>query len=189
MAKPSPKRLTVRYPKTSFYVRTASHVLMMALALMALSILGGEATALALLAALFMVYILVVDVSPLLTNHWLTRSRLVLRQGLLFKAILALRDVVSVEPFDDPKVGVRFSLRSSRLYVTSSSRDGILIRLKSPQRFRWALGKKADEVIINVDEQERFLSEMADRLALFAPVESEGAGPEFRNEGHLALVD
>ncbi len=186
-----PKRVEVRYPKGPLYVRAASHLFAMAILLVILSLFAGAGgLQLGLLAAVFILYLLIVDISPLLTDHWLTRSRLVLRHGLLFKAILRLSNVVGVERTEEKaRVGVKFALRSARLFVTSSPDNLILIRLREPQKFRLALGKRADEVVINVADREEFLEAVWERLALFAPIEPKGPDADLWDERHLALVD
>jgi hypothetical protein len=186
-----PKRLTVPYPKSYFYGRTVYHIVIMSPVLAVLALFAGAETLhLTLLAVLFIVYIVVMDLTPTFTDHWLTRSRLIIRQGLLFKTVLPLREVASVERTDETaKVGVKFQLRSNRLFVTSSRANLVLIRLKAPRTFPWALGKRADEIVINVEDREGFLNEMEARLALFPPVETEGSDADLRDEGRLSLVD
>ena len=62
----------------------------------------------AILGAVLAAYVALLVLSPLLTQHWLTRSRLILRQGWYFRCVIPLADAESMGPYDwDPKFGLR----------------------------------------------------------------------------------
>ncbi len=98
--------------------------------------------------AVTLLLMFVVGLSPLFTDHELTDRELILRQGLLFKAVVPLRDIRGVKEIDKgpAKTGVFFEYRGSAIHVTSQRSNLILIELRTPRRFRWALAKKADKI-------------------------------------------
>ncbi len=128
------------------------------------------------LIGLFAFMILVFGISPLLTRHWLTASRLILRKGLYFKVIIPLRDVSSIEPYDgEARMGTTISLSSRILFVTSAKFDLVQIRLKRPRRFLSVFGLKADRIVFNVKKRDVFLASAAERLASLSPIKTKGS--------------
>lgn len=132
-----------------------------------------------LLSALFLAYGLVFVASPLRTVHWLTRSRLVLRQGWYFRAILPFDEIAEVEapewvPGRIP-LGVHHPLGGRTLFVTGGRRGLVAVRLVAPRRFWQAFGLRASEIVFDVDDPARFLAEVAARRRLFAPVQPDRA--------------
>ncbi len=108
----------------------------------------------------------VVGISPFLTDHELTDRELVLRQGLLFKAVIPLRDIRGVKEIDTgpAKTGVFFAYRGTSIYVTSQKSTLILVELRSMRRFRWALAKKADRVYFDVIDHSRLVRMLNERI-------------------------
>lgn len=150
--------------------------------------------ALALLVAALGAYLIVFVASPLRTAHWLTRSRLILRQGWYFRAIIPLSSIESAGPAEDIRpgrvpLGIHRPLNRLTLYVTCGRSGLITLRLSEPRRFWQSLGLLANEIVFDVREPERFLGAMRERRGLLAPVESHGPDAQLRDEGHLPLVD
>ncbi len=115
--------------------------------------------------------------SPLLTEHWLTRSRLILRQGWYFRAILPLSDIESVGPADvgGPALGIHRPLGQRTLYVTGGRSGLVVVRLVRPRRFWQSFGLAASEIVFDVADRDAFLRAFEERRSLLAPVQAEGA--------------
>lgn len=137
---------------------------------------------LAVMAAALAVYLLVVGISPLLTDHWLTSTRLILRQGWYFRAIVPLRSITSTVPFEGkPKLGLSAPWGRRRLYVSGSKEGLVAVRLARPRRFWQVLGAEIDEIVFDVHQRERFLEAFAARKASLAPIEPERADADLRD--------
>lgn len=115
-----------------------------------------------LLIILLAALVLVLGVSPLLTSHEIGSEHIVLRQGLYFTGKIALSDIHEVERiFTGPRrTGVFFRILHSTLYVTTRRNDLIEVRLKRPQRFGWALGKMAERVVFDTENNTKFLAHL-----------------------------
>lgn len=179
MARPE-RRLEFEYGRAVFVQKG---LLLLALWVLATILLASLSTVYilwsALLSAAIAAYALVFGLSPLLTNHWLTRSRLILRQGWYFRAILPLREVRSVRAFDgDAKVGLRGDLGGRTIYVTGSKVGLVALELVAPRRFWQILFLPADRVVFDVAARDRFLAAVGERSALLAPVQADRANPE-----------
>lgn len=126
---------------------------------------------LGILAATFLSYLVIVGLSPLLTRHQLTRSRIILRQGWYFRAILPFAEVETVSPWDgEPKYGLRLSLARRSLFVVGSGRDLVSVRLREWRRFPLVLFLKAREVVFDVDDRDAFLAAVEARVAAGEPL-------------------
>lgn len=133
-------------------------------------------------AVLFGVFTVVWGVSPLLTNHWLTTTRVVLRQGWYFRGAFPMREIESVAKFDgDAPLGLRAQIRRERLYVTGSKVGLLVLKLRRPQRFWAVLGAEVDEIVFDVDSPDAFLESFGGRRESLAPVEPERPDPYLRD--------
>ena len=124
--------------------------------------------------------------SPLLTQHWLTRSRIVLRQGWYFQLNLPLSDVVSLGPADEAAplrapLGLHRPLGQPTLYVTGGRTGLVLARLRRPRRFWSSFGLQATELVFDVDDREGFLRAAAERRDLLPPVQADRADANLRD--------
>jgi hypothetical protein len=108
---------------------------------------------------------LVLGVSPLLTSHSLDEKGLELRQGWYFRARIPSTNIRSISMVDKGPVrtGVFFRLTGGSLFVTTQRRDIFRISLRSPQRFGFALGKRADEVYFDTMDRELMLRKLKER--------------------------
>ena len=163
------------YAKTRFITRSVVIALVMFFMVLMFRALSPELLSwfillIVLLSALFAVY----GISPMFTTHWLTRSRLILRQGIYFKCIIPLRDIEKVQAYDaDMRIGLAISWRSSILFVTSSGYELVEVRLKNPRRFWQVLGFAASRIVFNVEKRDEFISLIGERMALLAPIEAD----------------
>ena len=159
------ERRAFAYGRTFFYTRA---LLLMLLFTFALAFLGLQTTTpsswIGALAVVLAIYLLIVGLSPLLTTHLLARSRLILRQGWYFHAVIPLADAESIGPYDgEPKFGLRVSIARHTLYVVGSATGLVAIRLKAPRRFAQVLFATAAEIVFDVDDREAFLAAVEDR--------------------------
>ena len=118
--------------------------------------------------------LVVLGASPLFTTHDIKGDRLVLRQGWYFKAEIPLRNIerIGIVERGPLRTGVFFRLFQSTLFVTSKRYDLITLELKEKQRFGWALGKKADKIIFDVLEPDRFLRTVEELRRSLSPVQT-----------------
>ncbi len=115
--------------------------------------------------------------SPLLTEHWLTRSRLILRQGWYFRLILRFSEIESLGPAEvgGPALGIHRPLGQRTLYVTGGRTGLVIVRLTGPRRFWQSFGLAASEIVFDVRDREAFLRAFEERKSLLAPIQAEGA--------------
>lgn len=124
-----------------------------------------------LLAAVFIVF----AVSPLWTDHWLTRSRLILRQGWYFRTVVPMSEIESLGPIEEDNplrapLGIHRPLGQPTLYVTSGRVGLVIVRLVEPRRFWQAFGFSAREIVFDVEDRAAFLAAYEERRRLLAPV-------------------
>ncbi len=175
------KRLVFPYGRALVLSRTVAYgagiaLIAVFLALSSSTPAGPEALFLGALALLFVVF----AISPLLTSHWLTRSRLVLRQGWYFRTILPLAELTSVTSADESTpgrapLGIHRPLGQAALYVTGGRTGLVIARLEHPRRFLQAFGLPAEEIIFDVTDRAGFLAAVEERRRLLAPVQADRA--------------
>jgi hypothetical protein len=114
------------------------------------------------------VLVLIVGISPFITNHVLSKNELVLRQGWLFRSIIPLDEIRSISVLErgPRRTGVFFDFRGTTVYVTTQRHNLIRLTLKSPRRFNWALGKKTDQLVFDSLDQRAFLKAMESKVEL-----------------------
>lgn len=121
----------------------------------------------AIITILFISILLVFGVSPLLTKHEIAEDKIILKQGLYFKAVVPIDNIKDVEPTKiNARIGIKFSLTKLILYVTTSRIGLISMKLKKQMRFGYAWWKKTDEIILNVDNPEEFIRLVEERKLL-----------------------
>ena len=181
------KRLAFRYGRALIWYRLALFAIIFAAFgfLLAIGPRFPDIPAIALgivLGAATVVFAL----SPLGTDHWLTRSRLILRQGWYFRAIVPLTDIESVRPAEDfsrlkAPLGIHRPLGQPALYVTGGRTGLVVVRLRESRRFWQSFGLPASEVIFDVADRDAFLRAVEDRQGLLAPVQSHRPNPDLRD--------
>ncbi len=139
-----------------------------------------------LLLALLALATLLFAVSPLLTQHWLTRSRLILRQGWYFRIIVPFSEIVSLTAADDmtplrAPLGIHRPLGQATLYVTGGRSGLVVVRLDRPRRFWSAFGLEAVQIVFDVDDREGMLRAFEERRSLLPPVEPDRARADLRD--------
>ena len=105
---------------------------------------------------------LLLGVSPFLTDHELHGDRLVLRQGWYFKAIIPLDNIMDARLVDGGprKIGISFRMNGPVLAVTTRKHPLIEMRLRRPQRFAGAWGKRADRVFFDAVDDARLVERL-----------------------------
>jgi len=98
--------------------------------------------------------LLVLGLSPFFTEHEVLNDILVLRQGWYFRAEVPIHEIRRVSRLTTGPVrtGVFFRLLTSTLFVTTRRTDLIEIELQRKRAFGWALGKKADHIVFDVED-------------------------------------
>lgn len=137
-------------------------MLLIVLPLVLLSIQGADVLVVLALIGVVVMLVLVFSVSPLLTIHHLYKERIVLRQGIYFKAEIPIARIKAIRRVDSGprRTGTWFRVFDSILYVTTRRYDLIEIQLKEERRFGWALGKRATRVVFDTTDNGRFLRRM-----------------------------
>ncbi len=124
--------------------------------------------------------------SPLFTEHWLTRSRLILRQGWYFHVAIPLSEIVSLSAAEEgaplrAPLGIHRLLGQPTLYVMGGRTGLLRARLDHPRRFWSSFGLEATEIVFDVDDAFAFLKAYEERRGLLAPVEANRADADLRD--------
>ena len=178
------KRLSFEYGRTLMFGRFFALVSLIVLVAIAVAFLPSLSIApVTILAVILAAYFLLFAVSPLLTEHWVTRSRLILRQGWYFRAVIPFTEIESVRtvdeigPFQVP-LGVHRPFGQPALFVTGGRTNLVAVRLRHPRRFWQSFGLGAQEIVFDVVDRTHFLQELEERRGLFPPVEADRAGAD-----------
>ena len=109
--------------------------------------------------------VLIIGLSPFLTDHSLDDQQLTLRQGWYFKAGIPLREIKRIEIVDHGpmRTGVFFDILGTALYVTTQRHDLLLVQLNGRKRFSMAWWKRADRVYFDTLDKSIFLKQMAQK--------------------------
>jgi hypothetical protein len=181
------KRLTFPYGRTHLIGRILLLIGMTALLLVGVA-LSPEISWLtvAAIAAILVAYLILFTVSPLLTEHWLTRSRLILRQGWYFRAIIPFSEIESISAADDAgrtqvPLGIHRPLGQPALFVTGGRTNLVALRLRHPRRFWQAFGLFASEIIFDVGDRDGFLAAFEERRSSLPPVQADGPDADLRD--------
>jgi hypothetical protein len=112
--------------------------------------------------------LLIIGVSPFITNHILTDTDLELRQGWYFRARIPLSNIdwIQIVEKGPMRTGVFFEVIGKALYVTTQRSDLFVVSLHDPQRFGFALGKKANQVYFDTMDRDLVLRIMADKFLI-----------------------
>ncbi len=168
----SAKKITLEYeeftyPKLFFYRKASEYVALTFMALFILAFLGAPVLWLSMFFALFFLFLLVFGISPLLTNHRMTKRRLIIRQGWYFKIVIPVKNIEDVVRLETGKLGLKGAIGQPILYVTSSDHNLISIILRDPMKLTYILGRKVENVVLNVENEERFIRELTERIRSF----------------------
>ena len=182
-----PKRLTFAYGRAQVISRTFFLVGLIALLAITVAITPSfPGLTIAILGVVLAAYFLLFTVSPLITQHWVTRSRLILRQGWYFRAVIPFSDIESIASADDAgrtrvPLGIHRPLGQPALFVTGGRTGLVSVRLRRPRKFWQAFGLSATEIIFDVTDREGFLAAFNERRASFPPVQADRAHAELRD--------
>jgi hypothetical protein len=154
------KQRTYTYPKIPLLRTAFEFVIILVGILLILAFIKTPLEWFLFFFAIFLTMLLVLGISPLLTNHTLTNRRLIIRQGWHLKIEIMLRNIKSVEAIEEGLKGFVSAPDKNALYVTSTKFDQVSIRLKKSIRLTFAMGKLIDEVIICVENRSRFIEDI-----------------------------
>ena len=140
----------------------------------------------AVLGAILAAYGVLFVLSPLLTEHWVTRSRLILRQGWYFRARIPFADIETLTEADDAgrtrvPLGIHRPLGQPSLFVTGGRTGIVSLRLRGPRRFWQSFGLFATEILFDVTDRAGFVSAFSERRSSLPPVEADGPDAELRD--------
>jgi len=155
-----PGKVDFAYSKNLFYLRLILQTIMIALVGLTVSSLFLDVPLLwaAAILAILVAYLLFSAITPFLTSHTMTSEELILRQGWYFRARIPVDEIESVEETSEfIMTGVKFSITGRKVYVAGSRNGLVRITLKKKRRFFLALGKLAQEIIIDVKNRPRFI--------------------------------
>lgn len=173
------KRLTFTYGRTLLLSRVAIlSILALAVGSMIALFPPIPLDMLALLGGVLAAYGLLFVLSPLLTEHWLTRSRVILRQGWYFRSVIPFSEIESIAPADRESplrapLGIHRPLGQPVMFVTGGRVNLLTLRLWRPMRFWQSFGLAVQEIVFDVADRARFLEAFQERKSLLAPVEPE----------------
>lgn len=139
-----------------------------------------------LLAIVLALYFVLSGVSPFLTEHWITKSRIILRQGWYFRAIVPFSDIIRVSAADEigrlrVPLGIHRPFGQPVLFVTGGRTNLVSIQLREPRKFWQAFGLTVKEIVFDVDDRPRFLAAFEERRQSLPPVEPDRPYAELRN--------
>jgi hypothetical protein len=141
-----------------------------------------------ILGVILAAYAVLFVLSPLLTEHWLTRSRLILRQGWYFRVVIPLADIESLSPSDETSrarvpLGIHRPIGQPALFVTGGRTGLVSLRLRQSRRFWQSFGLHATDILFDVTDRERFLAGFLERRprGSLTPVEPERADADLRD--------
>lgn len=182
-----PKRHSFAYGRTLVISRLILLLALVALVGVTVGLTPSFPTlSLAILSLVLVGYFVLLTVSPLLTEHWVTRSRLILRQGWYFRAVIPFAEIEKIEAADDAgrsrvPLGIHRPMGQPSLFVTGGRQNLVSVRLTHPWRFWQAFGLTASEIIFDVIDREGFLSALAERGTSLPPIEADRADAELRD--------
>ena len=180
------KRLTFAYGRTLVTSRTFVFASLAILAAILIVFTSSPASAIIGLVALLAAYLVLFAISPLLTQHWITRSRVILRQGWYFRAVLPFSGIEELVAADDAHtfrtpLGISRPFGQPVLFVTGGRTNLVRVRLRRPRRFWQAFGLSASEIVFDVTDRDGFLASFEERRRLLPPVQSDRARADLRD--------
>jgi hypothetical protein len=181
------KRLTFAYGTSLAMSRLVLCLLAFALVI-AFAVIAGSLPLLPLagFGAFLAAATVIFAVSPLLTQHWLTRSRLILRQGWYFRVGLAMSEIESLIPADETvplraPLGIHRPLGQPTLYVAGGRTGFVIVRLARPRRFWSSFGLEASEIVFDVRDRDAFLRAYEERRSLLSPIQADRPDADLRD--------
>lgn len=159
------------YDKLGFRMTSLLLVLLSTFILGFFLFMGGDVLVIVGVMTLCILMVFLYGISPMMSSHHIEDGELVLNQGIFFRARIPMNKIRSVEPLDvgPSRTGVFFLLRRSILYVTTRRHDLIVIKLEGPRRFGMIFGKKVDQIVFDVLEQERMIEAIRERITRASP--------------------
>src|SRR3989441_2377070 len=174
------KRLTFAYGRTLVTSRIIVFVSLAILAAILIVFTSSPISAILGLTALLAAYLVLFAISPLLTQHWITRYRVILRQAWYFWAMMPFSSIEILVAADDAGAfrtppGISRPFGQPVLFVTGGRTNLMQKSLSSLRRFWQAFGLSASEIVFDVTDRDGFLSAFEERRRLLPPVQSNRA--------------
>src|SRR3989441_924979 len=148
------KRLTFAYGRTLVTSRIIVFVTLAILAAILIVFTSSPISAILGLSALLAAYLVLFAISPLLTQHWITRSRVILRQGWYFRAMIPFSTIDVLVAADDAgafrtPLGISRPFGQPVLFVTGGRTNLMRVRLRRPRRLRQAVGPAPSQTLFD----------------------------------------
>ena len=173
-----PRRTIFAYPRTHFLVRSA-FLFALLVSMMVFTLVFSDIGLLwpSLLLFIFVIFILLTNISPMFTRHEITGDRIILRNGILYTGSFGFDQIESVQRS-------RSGFRLGRIVLASGASNRVSIKLKTKVRFSRILYRKSDEIIIDLIRPDEFVELANARLSQvgLAPIQADRPGPQFGNE-------
>src|SRR2546428_5145449 len=196
-SQPSPGTVEKRLPFAYGRPLVTSRIFVLAslavLAAILIALTSSPISAVLGLAALLAAYLVLFTLSPLLTQHWITRSRVILRQGWYFPAVLPFSGIQALQAADDAgafrtPLGISRPFGQPVLFVTGGRTNLVRVRLQRPRRFWQAVRHVRSPIGFDVTGPEGFLPAVEERRRLLPPVQTGRAPAHLGDQRHLSLV-
>lgn len=181
------KRLQFAYGRTLLLGRVVFLVVLVALVAFTVALTPSfPAITMAIIGGMLAAFALLFVISPLLTDHWLTRSRLILRQGWYFRAVIPFAQIETLTAADDAAqsrvpLGLHRPLGQPVLFITGGRTGLVSLRLREPQRFWQAFGLYARDLLFDVRDRDAFLAAFQERRTSLPPVQPDRPRAELRD--------
>lgn len=174
------------YPRVQFLIRTLTLSALLVCILIFTLTFSDVLFWLSLFIFIFLLMIILTNLSPLFTEHEVDGQSIRLRQGILFSTQIPFSEVEGIERRAQPlwRLGVLRSRTRGRIVLASGNSGLVIIKLKARRRFRSLLFKNGDEIIIDLRRPDEFVRLVNERLSKvgLAPVNAHGPGPELGDE-------
>ena len=145
------------YPKLMFTIRAIAFLAILACILFIMGMGDINNTWILGFAGIFIMAILIAHVSPIFTQHEVSKEGIRLRHGILFNEIFPYSHIETVE-IHASKTGFLGPIsRRHRIVLASGKNRLVRIKLNHKKRFGMLLLRKGDEIIIDLEKPEKFV--------------------------------
>lgn len=145
------------YPHHMFAVKGLAMLAMLACIVYLLGAAGIDMLWLIVFSVVFCIMVFVLFFSPFFTEHEIEGDGIILRQGLIFSISLPFARVERVGEFKAGTGPLGPVSRRGRIVIASTARNLVTIKLDHKRRFGMLMLRKADEIIIDLNEPDEFI--------------------------------
>ena len=122
----------------------------------------------------FILVVVIMTILLIVSYHEVTEKNIFIRVGLFFRGKIPFENIKSISKIDIKPFrfgfGIYFSPFKSQIFIITLNDNLVSIKLKNSQRFGWgAFGKKANEIVLNVNKSNEFVDTVLKKIR--APAE------------------